>query len=386
MATPGTFELLGRDPASGARRGRLWTAHGPIDTPAFMPVGTQATVKTLEPRDMESMGVQVLLGNTYHLRSRPGVEVIKACGGLHRFMGWNGAILTDSGGYQVFSLARLRKITPQGVEFSSHIDGERFFLGPVETMEIQRDFGSDIAMVLDVCPPFPCDRETACQAVETTLQWAIACAEQPRAPGQMRFGIVQGGADAALRERCARALTGMGFDGYAIGGVSVGEPEPILLKAVQDTVGHLPADRPRYLMGVGRMPQMVEAVAQGVDLFDCVIPTRYARNGTAFTRQGRLPLRGSAYRMDTRPIEEGCACYACRTFTRAYIRHLINVNEILGIRLLTLHNVHAYRVFMTEVQDAIQNGTFNDLRARVPRYDLEDEAGEEPAEGEESKR
>ncbi len=386
MATPGTFELLGRDPASGARRGRLWTAHGPIDTPAFMPVGTQATVKTLEPRDMESMGVQVLLGNTYHLRSRPGVEVIKACGGLHRFMGWNGAILTDSGGYQVFSLARLRKITPQGVEFSSHIDGERFFLGPVETMEIQRDFGSDIAMVLDVCPPFPCDRETACQAVETTLQWAIACAEQPRAPGQMRFGIVQGGADAALRERCARALTGMGFDGYAIGGVSVGEPEPILLKAVQDTVGHLPADRPRYLMGVGRMPQMVEAVAQGVDLFDCVIPTRYARNGTAFTRQGRLPLRGSAYRMDTRPIEEGCACYACRTFTRAYIRHLINVNEILGIRLLTLHNVQAYRVFMTEVQDAIQNGTFNDLRARVPRYDLEDEAGEEPAEGEESKR
>ncbi|OGV65050.1 MAG: tRNA guanosine(34) transglycosylase Tgt [Lentisphaerae bacterium RIFOXYC12_FULL_60_16] len=385
MATPGTFELLGRDPASGARRGRLWTAHGPIDTPAFMPVGTQATVKTLEPRDMESMGVQVLLGNTYHLRSRPGVEVIKACGGLHRFMGWNGAILTDSGGYQVFSLARLRKITPQGVEFSSHIDGERFFLGPVETMEIQRDFGSDIAMVLDVCPPFPCDRETACQAVETTLQWAIACAEQPRAPGQMRFGIVQGGADAALRERCARALTGMGFDGYAIGGVSVGEPEPILLKAVQDTVGHLPADRPRYLMGVGRMPQMVEAVAQGVDLFDCVIPTRYARNGTAFTRQGRLPLRGSAYRMDTRPIEEGCACYACRTFTRAYIRHLINVNEILGIRLLTLHNVHAYRVFMTEVQDAIQNGTFNDLRARVPRYDLEDEAGEESAEGEESK-
>ncbi|OGV71063.1 MAG: tRNA guanosine(34) transglycosylase Tgt, partial [Lentisphaerae bacterium RIFOXYA12_FULL_60_10] len=384
--TPGTFELLGRDPASGARRGRLWTAHGPIDTPAFMPVGTQATVKTLEPRDMESMGVQVLLGNTYHLRSRPGVEVIKACGGLHRFMGWNGAILTDSGGYQVFSLARLRKITPQGVEFSSHIDGERFFLGPVETMEIQRDFGSDIAMVLDVCPPFPCDRETACQAVETTLQWAIACAEQPRAPGQMRFGIVQGGADAALRERCARALTGMGFDGYAIGGVSVGEPEPILLKAVQDTVGHLPADRPRYLMGVGRMPQMVEAVAQGVDLFDCVIPTRYARNGTAFTRQGRLPLRGSAYRMDTRPIEEGCACYACRTFTRAYIRHLINVNEILGIRLLTLHNVQAYRVFMTEVQDAIQNGTFNDLRARVPRYDLEDEAGEEPAEGEESKR
>ena len=378
------FSLLTTDGA--ARLGRLETAHGTVDTPAFMPVGTAGTVKAMLPQSVAATGAQMVLGNTYHLRSRPGVEVIKACGGLHRFMGWNGAILTDSGGYQVFSLARLRKITPQGVEFSSHIDGERFFLGPVETMEIQRDFGSDIAMVLDVCPPFPCDRETACQAVETTLQWAIACAEQPRAPGQMRFGIVQGGADAALRERCARALTGMGFDGYAIGGVSVGEPEPILLKAVQDTVGHLPADRPRYLMGVGRMPQMVEAVAQGVDLFDCVIPTRYARNGTAFTRQGRLPLRGSAYRMDTRPIEEGCACYACRTFTRAYIRHLINVNEILGIRLLTLHNVQAYRVFMTEVQDAIQNGTFNDLRARVPRYDLEDEAGEESAEGEESKR
>jgi queuine tRNA-ribosyltransferase len=359
---PGTFELLHVDADSGARAGRLWTAHGAIETPVFMPVGTQATVKTLEPRDLVENEVPVILGNTYHLMLRPGVPVVEACGGLHRFMGWDRPILTDSGGFQVFSLANLRKVRPDGVEFQSHIDGSRFFLGPVEAMAIQRGLGSDIAMCLDECPPYPCDPQTACQAVDKTLSWAALCQKQDRAPGQLVFGIVQGGEYAALRERCARELVAMGFDGYAVGGVSVGEPEPVLLREVADGVRQLPRERPRYVMGLGDFGQMVTSVACGVDMFDCVMPTRHARNGTAFTRYGAYPVKAGEYKLDTRPVEEGCDCYACRHFSRAYLRHLLNVGEILGVRLLTIHNIRRYMVFMQEMRTAIVAGTFGEWR------------------------
>jgi queuine tRNA-ribosyltransferase len=369
-ATPGHFEIFARDPASQARLGRLHTAHGPVQTPVFMPVGTQGSVKAMTPRELIEVGTEILLGNTYHLNIRPGMDVIRACGGLHRFMGWDRAILTDSGGFQVHSLARLRKVHDHGVEFSSHVDGSRIFLGPAEALAIQREFGSDIAMVLDECMPYPCDREYACKSVSKTLAWAAQCAEQARAEGQLLFGIVQGGEYPELREQCARGLAAIGFDGYAIGGVSVGEPEEVLLRGVSDSATHLPTERPRYLMGVGRMSQIVESVAMGIDMFDCVMPTRCGRNGTAFTREGQYAVKAGKYRSDTRPIEEGCGCYACRNFTRAYIRHLLNVNEITGVWLLTLHNVHRYMEFMREIRGALEKGTFAALRSRcaeVPR-------------------
>jgi len=362
MITPGTFELLATDPRSRARRGRLHTAHGVVETPVFMPVGTRGTVKAVSPRELEEAGAQVVLGNTYHLNIRPGMDVIEACGGLHRFMGWNGPVLTDSGGYQVFSLSRLRKVKHDGVEFNSHVDGSRIFLGPVEAMDIQRRLGADIAMVFDECAPYPCARDYACQSVDKTLRWAALCVEQPRAEGQLVFGIVQGGEHADLRERCARELVKTGFDGYAIGGVSVGEPPDVLLRGIDDSLTELPWRRPRYLMGVGKLWQILEAVARGVDMFDCVMPTRFARNGTAFTRRGRYPVKAGEYRLDTRPVEEGCTCYACRNFSRAYVRHLLNVNEIMGVRLLTLHNLHRYMTFMQEIRDAIAEGTFAALR------------------------
>jgi queuine tRNA-ribosyltransferase len=363
---PGTFEIIKTDPATQARVGRLHTAHGIVETPVFMPVGTQATVKALSPAELLSMDCRILLGNTYHLNARPGVEIVQKCGGLHRFMGWPNAILTDSGGYQVFSLAKLRKIGDAGVEFQSHVDGSRHFIGPVEAMAIQRGLGSDIAMVLDECPPYPSEWNYACQAVDRTLAWAALCVRQPRADGQLFFGIVQGGVYADLRQRCAQGLCELGFDGYAIGGVSVGEPDELIMPGVDACVGLLPADRPRYLMGVGEFGQMTEAVARGVDMFDCVIPTRLARHGTAFTRAGRYPLKANACREDQRPIEEGCGCYACRHFTRAYLRHLWNVGEILGIRLLALHNLHRYLEFMRELRQSILDGTFAEFRRAAP--------------------
>ena len=362
MTVPGQFDILACDPKSQARRARLTTAHGVVETPVFMPVGTQGAVKTASPAELEQVGAQVVLGNTYHLSIRPGMDVIEACGGLHRFMGWDHPILTDSGGYQVFSLAKLRKIKPHGVEFNSHIDGTRFFLGPVEAMGIQRALGSDIAMVFDECAPYPCTREYACQSLDMTLSWAVLCANQERAEGQLVFGIVQGGAYADLRARSARELVAIGFDGYAVGGVSVGEPEDVLLDGIRHSVPELPQARPRYLMGVGKLSQILDAVACGIDMFDCVIPTRFGRNGTAFTRRGRYPVKAGKYRMDTRPVEEGCECYTCRHFSRAYIRHLLNVNEILGVRLLTLHNLHRYMRFMQEIRDALEQGCFQELR------------------------
>ncbi len=367
---PGTFNLLAEDSATKARCGRLHTAHGVIDTPVFMPVGTQATVKSLTPADLEDLDVSVLLGNTYHLHLRPGMDVIAASGGLHRFMGWSRPILTDSGGYQVFSLADSRKIEPGGVVFQSHLDGSRLFLGPVEAMGIQRTLGSDIAMVFDECLPAGSGRDYACQSTTRTLDWAARCLEQPRAPGQLFFGIVQGGNFEDLRRHCARELVRMGFDGYAIGGVSVGEPEDVLLKGMADGVAELPLDRPRYLMGVGRMSQMVQAVAMGVDMFDCVMPTRYARNGSAFTRKGVYPVKAAYNRLDQRPVEEGCTCYCCRHFSRAYVRHLMHAGEILGLRMLTLHNIHRYMCFMQEMRDAIRDGDFADFAAAVLESDL----------------
>lgn len=360
MKAPGTFEVLKEDRHSGARLGRLWTAHGAVDTPVFMPVGTQASVKALDPRDLDE--AQIILSNTYHLLLRPGMEVMAACGGLHAFMGWDKPILTDSGGFQVFSLNNLRKISEDGVTFQSHVDGTKFFLGPRESMEAQRVLGADIAMCFDECMPYPCEADYARKSVETTLRWAAQCIAHPRAEGQLVFGIVQGGEYAPLREHCARELVAMGFDGYAVGGVSVGEPEDIMLKGVADGTRLLPPGQPRYVMGLGDLYQMCESVARGVDMFDCVIPTRVARHGTAHTRAGAYPVKGGAYKVDLRPVEEGCTCYCCRNFTRAYVRHLINVREILGVRLLTIHNMHRYLEFMREMREAIANDAFREWR------------------------
>jgi queuine tRNA-ribosyltransferase len=359
---PGHFEIVASDPDSDARRGLLTTAHGVIETPVFMPVGTQATVKTMTPAELEDLDAQVVLGNTYHLNNRPGIDVIEQCGGLHTFMNWQRPILTDSGGYQVFSLAKLRKIRDDGVEFNSHFDGNRVFLGPVEVMDIQRRLGSDIAMVFDECPPYPCERDYACKSVARTLAWAALCADQPRADGQLIFGIVQGSEFADLRRDCARKLVDIGFDGYAVGGVSVGEPEDILLKGVQDSIGELPVEKPRYLMGVGLFGQMLEAIAQGIDMFDCVIPTRFARNGNACVRSGRYAVKSAVHKYDKGPVEEDCDCYTCQNFSKAYVRHLLNVNEVLGIRLLSIHNLHRYMEFMKEIRRALSEGSFSELR------------------------
>jgi len=342
--------------------GRLLTPRGAIDTPVFMPVGTQASVKALDPRELLEMGTQVVLGNTYHLTIRPGLDIIRGAGGLHPFMGWPYPILTDSGGFQVFSLAKIRMVKAHGVEFRSHVDGSAFFLGPKEAMQIQRELGADLAMAFDECPPHDAPAKAQRLAVERTIRWARECRDQPRLPGQQVFGIVQGGADAALREECARALVALEFDGYAIGGVSVGEPEPEMMRAIEYTEPFLPAGQVRYAMGLGTPAQMVELVARGVDLFDCVLPTRVARNGTAFTRRGTFAVKGGACKAEHRPIDESCNCYACRNFTRAYIRHLLNVNEILGLRLVSIHNTHFYLQVMRDIRAHLTAGTFAQFR------------------------
>jgi queuine tRNA-ribosyltransferase len=356
------FELLKTDPQTKARLGRLTTGHGVIDTPVFMPVGTQASVKTLDPRELNEMGTQIVLGNTYHLNIRPGMDIIRAAGGLHRFMSWDKPILTDSGGFQVFSLAKIRKIKAHGVEFRSHLDGSLLFLGPKEAMDIQRTLGSDIAMVFDDCPPHTSPARELRAAVERTIRWAGECREQTRANGQQVFGIVQGGIDAPLREACARELVRMNFDGYAIGGVSVGEPEAEMLKAIEITEPFLPSDRPRYAMGLGTPAQLVELIARGIDMFDCVLPTRVARNGTVFTRRGTYILKAAPNKADFGPLEVGCDCFACRHFTRAYLRHLLNVEEILPLRMLSIHNTHLFLKLMADVRQAISAGTFAEFR------------------------
>jgi queuine tRNA-ribosyltransferase len=356
------FELLKTDAGSRARLGRLTTPRGVIDTPAFMPVGTQGSVKALDPRELREMGVQIILGNTYHLHIRPGLDVITAAGGLHKFINWPHPILTDSGGFQVFSLAKIRKIKPHGVEFRSHLDGSLLFLGPKEAMQIQRELGSDIAMVFDDCPPHTAAPRELRAAVERTIRWAGECRAQPRAPGQLIFGIVQGGNDAALRESCARELVALDFDGYAIGGVSVGEPEPEMMRAIEITEPFLPATKARYAMGLGTPAQLVELVARGVDMFDCVLPTRVARNGTAFTARGAVSVKAGFNKADFRPIEEGCECFACRHFSRAYLRHLLNVGEILGLRMVSVHNSHMFMKLMTDIRAALAAGAFGEFR------------------------
>jgi queuine tRNA-ribosyltransferase len=356
------FRLLQTDPTSRARLGRLRTTRGEIETPVFMPVGTQASVKALDLRELLEMNTQVLLGNTYHLNIRPGLDIIRAAGGLHRFMNWHRPILTDSGGFQVFSLAKIRKIKAHGVEFRSHLDGSPLFLGPKESMEIQRVLGSDIAMVFDDCPPHGATPRDVRHAVDRTLRWAGECREQPRAEGQQVFAIVQGGCLAELREECAKKLVALDFDGYAIGGVSVGEPEPEMLRAVEQTVPHLPAAKARYAMGLGTPAQLVELVARGVDMFDCVLPTRVARNGTAYTRRGTFSIKGGACKADFSPIEEGCDCFTCRHHTRAYVRHLLNVNEILGLRLVSIHNSRLFIRLMEEIRSHLVAGTFGEFR------------------------
>ncbi|MBI3878057.1 MAG: tRNA guanosine(34) transglycosylase Tgt [Verrucomicrobia bacterium] len=352
------FDLLRTDSDTKARLGRLRTAHGVVDTPVFMPVGTQASVKALDPRELREMGTQIILGNTYHLNLRPGLDIIRAAGGLHKFMNWPLPILTDSGGFQVFSLAKIRKVKEHGVEFRSHIDGSPLFLGPKESMEIQRALGSDIAMTFDECPPHDAPAKEQRLAVERTIRWAKECREQPRADGQNVFGIVQGGSDAELREHCAKAITALDFDGHAIGGVSVGEPEHEMFRAVELAEPFLPPEKARYVMGVGTPAQLVELVARGVDMFDCVLPTRVARNGTAFTRRGTFSIKGGAVKADFAPMEQGCDCFACKNFSRAYVRHLLNVNEILGLRLVSIHNSHMFLKLMADVRAHIAAGTF----------------------------
>jgi queuine tRNA-ribosyltransferase len=359
---PPVFDLLKTDASSRARLGRIRTARGVIDTPVFMPVGTQGSVKALDPRELLESGTQIILGNTYHLFIRPGMDVIREAGGLHRFINWSLPILTDSGGFQVFSLANIRKIKGHGVEFRSHLDGSLLFLGPKEAMQIQRELGSNIAMVFDDCPPHTASRTEVRAAVDRTLRWAAECREQPRAEGQSVFGIAQGGRFADLRKQCAQALVAMDFDGYAIGGVSVGEPEPEMMKAIDDTEPFLPPSKPRYAMGLGTPAQIVELVARGVDMFDCVLPTRVARNGTAFTSEGAISIKAGLYKTDWRPIEEGCDCYACKNFTRAYLRHLLNVGEILGLRMLSVHNSHMYLRLMQKIRSHIKDGTFGEFR------------------------
>jgi len=370
----GIFEIIA---GGAARAGRLQTAHGIIETPVFMPVGTQGTVKCMTPDELRQLGAQIILGNTYHLMTRPGLELIGKAGGLHKFMNWDRPILTDSGGFQVFSLAKLRKISDAGVEFQSHVDGATLRLGPVEAMEAQAILGSDIAMAFDECPPWPCDREYACRSVDLTLQWAARCRENGGSERQLLFGIVQGSVYPDLRERCARELTAMDFPGYAIGGVSVGEPEPEMLRQVEYSAPHLPEDKPRYVMGVGTPPQMLEMIARGVDMFDCVLPTRAGRNGRVYTQTGSYAIKNAAYREDFGPLEEGCECYACRNFTRAYLRHLFWANEILGLRLMTWHNLHLYLSLLRRARAAIVAGAFEEFRREfVAHYEEKTDTNE----------
>ncbi len=357
------FQLLGKDTATGARRGRLTTLHGAIETPIFMPVGTQGTVKAVTPAHLREIGAQIILGNTYHLNLRPGSELIRDLGGLHRFMGWDGPILTDSGGFQVFSLSKLRELSDAGVAFQSHLDGARLFLGPAEVMAIQANLGSDIAMVLDECPPWPVDRAACAAACARTLLWAGRCRAVAQesgflASGHHVFAIVQGSTYDDLRREGAEALAALDFPGYAIGGVSVGEPEPEMLKQVGATAPYLPADKPRYTMGLGTPPQILKMIALGVDLFDCVLPTRVARNGLAFTPDGTINLRNERFRADPRPIVEGLDNYTCRNFSRAYLRHLSMANEMLAGTLVTIHNLHFYLDLMAQARAHLEAGDY----------------------------
>jgi queuine tRNA-ribosyltransferase len=369
------FQLLGKDGATGARRGRLRTLHGVIETPIFMPVGTQGTVKAVTPVHLRDIGAQIILGNTYHLNLRPGSALVRQMGGLHRFMGWDGPILTDSGGFQVFSLAKLREIQDDGIAFQSHLDGAKLFLGPREVMTIQADLGSDIAMVIDECPPWPVERDACAVACERSLRWARRCRDIATengflASGHHVFGIAQGSTYDDLRKEAALALAALDLPGYAVGGVSVGEPEPEMLKQVAATTPFLPEDKPRYTMGLGTPPQILKMIALGVDMFDCVMPTRVARNGLAFTPDGPINLRNERFRADPAPVVEGLDNYTCRTFSRSYLRHLFMSGEMLAGTLLTIHNLHFFLDLMAQARRHIEAGDYGPWhRAWIARYE-----------------
>jgi queuine tRNA-ribosyltransferase len=346
------FALTATDGA--ARAGCLATAHGEVETPAFMPVGTYGTVKGMTPEELRGIGAEIILGNTFHLMLRPGTDVIRAHGDLHDFMHWNGPILTDSGGFQVWSLAELRKLTEDGVTFASPVDGSRIFMGPEESMQVQRELGSDIVMIFDECTAYPASHDEARESMERSLRWAERSKAAHDGNPSALFGIVQGGMFDDLRVRSAEGLQAIGFDGYAIGGLSVGEPEDERLAVLESTCPVLPTDRPRYLMGVGRPEDLVRSVQRGVDMFDCVMPTRNARNGHLFTRRGDVKIRNSRYTADADPIDPQCGCYTCRNYSRAYIKHLHRCNEIQGARLATIHNLYFYQWIMREMRTAIE--------------------------------
>ncbi|HEY0633938.1 MAG TPA: tRNA guanosine(34) transglycosylase Tgt [Gammaproteobacteria bacterium] len=348
------FELFNTD--GQARRGRLSFERGTVETPAFMPVGTYGTVKAMTPEELRSIGAEIILGNTFHLMLRPGTDVIKAHGDLHDFMHWSGPILTDSGGFQVFSLGAMRKISEDGVRFQSPVDGSKVFMGPEESMAVQRDLGSDIVMIFDECTPYPATESEARTSMELSLRWARRSKEAHADNPNALFGIVQGGMYEHLRQVSLNGLTEIGFDGYAIGGLSVGEPKEDMIRILEALTPDMPTDRPRYLMGVGKPEDIVEAVLRGIDMFDCVMPTRNARNGHLFTSTGVVRIRNAQYQYDTRPIDESCDCYTCQNYSRAYLRHLDRANEMLGARLNTIHNLHVYQQLMRDIRAAIAEG------------------------------
>ncbi|MEW6541763.1 MAG: tRNA guanosine(34) transglycosylase Tgt [Bacillota bacterium] len=357
------FEVLKQDSRTGARLGRLTTPHGVVDTPVFMPVGTQGTVKTMTPEEVRDLGARIILSNTYHLYLRPGHELVREAGGLHRFMHWDGPILTDSGGFQVFSLAALRKLSDEGVEFRSHHDGSRHFFTPEQVVAVQEALGSDIAMVLDECAPYPCSYEEARTAMRRTTHWAARARAAWNGGGATTlFGIIQGSVYRDLREESARALVDLDFPGYGIGGLSVGEPKPLMCEALEWVIPLIPEDRPRYLMGVGSPDCLFEGIARGVDMFDCVLPTRMARHGAVFTHAGRLVVRNAPNARDFGPLDPGCTCYTCRHFSRAYVHHLLKAGEVLGIRLTTIHNLHFVLDLARRIREAIAEDRFQSLK------------------------
>jgi len=375
------FTVIAQDPACAARLGKIGTPHGEVLTPVFMPVGTQGTVKTLTPEQVAGLGAQIILGNTYHLYLRPGHRLIQQLGGLHRFMNWHGPILTDSGGFQIYSLGALRTITEEGAHFQSHIDGSRHFLSPESAVEIQEALGSDIMMCLDECLSYPAERDEIEKSLARTARWALRCKESRRREGSALFGIVQGGVYPDLRQRSVESLTEIGFDGYALGGLSVGEPKEKMLESLAAAAPLLPSSRPRYLMGVGTPEDLVEGVYRGIDMFDCVMPTRSARNGLLFTNGQKVVIKNARYREDGSPIDSTCDCYTCRNYSRAYLRHLYVAGEILAMVLNTIHNLRYYLRLMERIRDAVRDGRYSDFRRRFLEEQKAADVGREVSAG-----
>ncbi len=367
------FNLIHKDKETDARVGEITTPHGKVNTPAFIPVGTQATVKTITPEELKDMGVEMVLANTYHLSLRPGGKVIKGAGGLHKFMHWDGPLLTDSGGYQVFSLSSLGKVSEEGVSFRSHFNGSLHFFSPERVIEIQNQLGGDIIVCLDECIPYPCERERARRSMDLTINWARRSKEAHKGNTQALFGVIQGSFYSDLRKECAKVLVELEFSGYGIGGVSVGEPKPLMYEVIEITVPLLPHGKPIYLMGVGTPDDILEGVGRGVDMFDCSIATRNARNGSLFTSQGKLNIRNSKYAQDYGPLDPSCGCYTCRNYSRAYLKHLFNCEEILGLRLNSLHNLFFFSNLMGRIREAILSDNFSGFKSQFLRQYLEEE-------------